>query len=56
MKSKQELDDRWLTVEEICAYLSVPMRRYINGLSISRCPVIAWAVVGCSKSLRWTAG
>ncbi|WP_367174916.1 helix-turn-helix domain-containing protein [uncultured Desulfovibrio sp.] len=23
MKSKQELDDRWLTVEEICAYLSV---------------------------------
>lgn len=23
MKSKQDLDDRWLTVEEICEYLSV---------------------------------
>ena len=23
MKSKQKLDERWLTVEEICVYLSV---------------------------------
>lgn len=38
MKSKQERDDRWLTVEEICVYLSVTNETVYKWIELQRMP------------------
>lgn len=38
MKSKQKLDERWLTVEEICVYLSVTNETVYKWIEHQRMP------------------
>mgnify|MGYP005762143487 FL=1 len=50
------LDERWLTVEEICSYLSVTNETVYKWIACSRCLATGWGAAGCSKRMKWTNG
>ena len=51
-----EMEDRWLSISEICKHLGVSKDTVYKWIDEHKCPRIAWAASGSSRRMRWTNG
>ena len=50
------MEDRWLSVDEIAAYLGIKRDTVYKWILKSRCRHTEWAASGNSARKKWTSG
>ena len=51
-----EIDDRWLSVDEICKYLKISKDTVYKWIDKYEMPLVEWVTCGSLRKIRWIHG